>query len=239
MALHHPKIQKWKIILETYLRDITFGVEDGIVSTFGVLIGVTIGAKDIRFVQLTGIIVIMVEALSMAVGNFLSARSEKDRVEKILQEELEEIRNDPEKERLELIQFYTKQGFSTEQATQMAATIMKDERVILEEMAHHELKVFPDKPHFPLKNALMMWASYAVGGLIPLFPYFLLPLKEASFLSIACSMTGLFALGVLLAHFSLKRWWRSGLETLALSLISGGIGFGVGWAARQYLGLNS
>lgn len=233
--LHHQR-DAWKKTLETYLKDMTFGIEDGIVSTFGVLIGVAIGAHDQRIVLLTGFVVIMVEALSMSVGTFLSVRSEKERVDKILQEELEEIRTQPEKERLELIEFYVKQGFSHEAASQMANTIMKDEAVILEEMAHHELKIFPDKHTVPVKNALVMWLSYAVGGTIPLVGYFFFPLPWGSLVSVFASMFGLFVLGTVLSYFSNKRWWRLGLETLALSVVSGGVGFIVGAVARHYLG---
>ena len=121
--LHHPSTSKWKQLAETYLRDLTFGVEDGIVSSFGVLIGVAIGAKSSHMVQLTGLVVIAVEALSMAVGTFLSARSEKERVAKILSEELDEIRTNPEKERAELVVFYTNQGFSPEAAATMVVGV--------------------------------------------------------------------------------------------------------------------
>ncbi len=235
--LHHRKNNRLARVVETYLRDITFGIEDGIVSTFGVLLGVAVGAKEERIVLLTGLVVIMVEAISMAVGTFLSARSEKERVEKILAEELQEIRSEPEKERLELISFYTAQGFSTDQATNMADTVMKDEAVILEEMAHHELKVFPDKKENPVKNAVMMWFSYAVGGSIALVGYFLAPLPWSSMLSALICLFGLFLLGTLLSLFSHKLWWRSGLETMALSLASGVIGLIVGFAARHYLEL--
>lgn len=237
--LHHPKNRPWKMMIETYLKDITFGIEDGIVSTFGVLIGVAIGAHDTRIVLLTGLVVITVEALSMAVGTFLSARSEKERVDKILKEELEEIRNEPEKERLELIEFYTKQGFTRDAAAQMAETIRKDETVMLEEMAHHELKIFPDHQIMPVKNAVIMWLSYAIGGSLALVGYFLFPLPWGSLASVMLSMSGLFVLGIILSYFSDKSWWRLGLETLALSVISGMIGFIVGTLARHYLDINS
>ena len=119
----------------------------------------------------------------------------------------------------------------------MADTVMKDERVILEEMAHHELKVFPENDGVPLNNAMAMWLAYMLGGTVVLLPYFLFPLALASAISVGTSMTGLFFLGIAISHFSLKPWWRSGLETLALSVLSGGIGFLVGFFARHYLEL--
>jgi len=54
-----------------YFRNFIFGVEDSLVSTVGLLAGIAIGGVSRETIFLTGAVVILVEAFSMAAGSFL------------------------------------------------------------------------------------------------------------------------------------------------------------------------
>lgn len=54
------------------LRSVVFGVEDSLVSTTGVVLGVAAGSGDARFIALAGLVTVLVEAISMGVGQYLS-----------------------------------------------------------------------------------------------------------------------------------------------------------------------
>lgn len=61
-----------------YLRNFIFGVEDSLVSTVGLLSGVAIAGVPRETILLTGVVLIFVEAFSMAAGSFLSETSAEE-----------------------------------------------------------------------------------------------------------------------------------------------------------------
>ncbi len=101
-------------------------------------------------------------------------------------------------------------------------------------MAYRELKVFPEKPEAPFKNGGVMWISYLVGGLIPLIPYFVLPIILAIPVSIGVTLIGLFSLGASTTRFSRRAWWKVGLEMLILGAIAASVGHFVGQGVDKW-----
>ena len=65
-------------ILGHFAQTVIFGIEDSLVSTVGLLSGIVIGGLDRSAVILTGMVLIFVEALSMAAGSFLSEASAEE-----------------------------------------------------------------------------------------------------------------------------------------------------------------
>jgi VIT1/CCC1 family predicted Fe2+/Mn2+ transporter len=61
--------------LISYFRNFIFGVEDGLVSTVGLLSGIAIANVSRETILLSGVVLIFVEAFSMAAGSFLSESS--------------------------------------------------------------------------------------------------------------------------------------------------------------------
>ena len=66
----------------SYVRSFVFGVEDSIVSTVGLISGIAAAGVPTRTVILTGTVLILVEAFSMAVGDFLSEESSESYVQR-------------------------------------------------------------------------------------------------------------------------------------------------------------
>ncbi len=58
-----------------YLQSAMFGFNDALVSTTGVIVGISTGTGDKQIVILAGIVTILVEALSMGSGQYLSSKS--------------------------------------------------------------------------------------------------------------------------------------------------------------------
>ncbi|MBI4100920.1 VIT1/CCC1 transporter family protein [Candidatus Microgenomates bacterium] len=67
--MRHPRVDS------DYLRSVLFGIEDGLVSTTGVVVGMTAGVRDPKIIVLAGLVTIAVEALSMGAGEFLSEQA--------------------------------------------------------------------------------------------------------------------------------------------------------------------
>ncbi len=222
------------------LRELVFGLEDGLVSTMGVITGVATGTGDRLVIVLSGIVVIFVEALSMAAGTYLSSKSESELEDVMLAEERREIRTQPEKERKELEEYYKKRGFTDSELRPIVDRFMADEDLLLEEMMHRELGIHPQRSEKPLRNAGVMWISYMVGGLFPLVPYLLWqPVQATIFASVGFTAATLFLLGAFKGHMVNLSRWKSGAEMALIGMGAGAVGYAVGAIVGHLLGLGA
>lgn len=198
------------------MRELVFGMEDGMVSTLGSITGIAVGSGNHYVIILAGLVIIAVESISMGVGSYISSLSERDIDRRKISEEKEEIAKYPGQEKEELYGFYIKEGWPRDLARQMADTAAQNQNLMLQEMTMHELKVYAPASAHPLTNGLTMLLSYIVGGLVPLFAYFLLPIDLALKTSVPITLLGLFILGALTTRYSKGSWWRTGLRVLLL-----------------------
>jgi len=230
-AEHHESSQFSSII-----REIVFGLEDGMVSTLGAITGIATGTNNHFVVTLSGLVIIAVESISMAVGSYLSSKSEKEIAERKLREEKKEIVEFPREEKIELIEIYEQARWSKKLAQAMADEATQDKKKLLREMAFHELKVFPDNLENPLKNGITMGISYIFGGAIPLLPYLLSAnISSAILFSVVVTLCGLFLLGVMTTKFTKRKWWQAGLEMLLLASAAALVGYFIGKLADLWL----
>ncbi|PIZ96643.1 MAG: hypothetical protein COX80_00795 [Candidatus Magasanikbacteria bacterium CG_4_10_14_0_2_um_filter_33_14] len=222
--IHHTQGK----ISSALLREIVFGLEDGMVSTLGAVTGIATATNSQFTTLLSGFVVVSVESISMAVGSYLSNKSEKDTDDRKLHEEREELRQFPEDEREELFGMYVEDGWPKNIAKEMAEVASKDKHLFLKEMAYRELEIIPDNDDKPVKKGAVMFLSYVIGGAVPLIPYILLPIHDAIPVSIAFTLLGLFLLGIFTTKFTKRKWWKAGLEMTALASLAALIGYFVG-----------
>ena len=222
--LHHQK----NGLSSALIRELVFGIEDGMVSTLGAVTGIATSTNNHFFVVLSGSVIIAVESISMAVGSYLSNKSEQAIDDRIIAEEKEEIRKYPVEEKEEMVDLFVKDGWSKEMALKMADETAGKPKLMLREMAYRELNLVPDSHESPVKKGGIMLFSYILGGFVPLTPYLLLPVEQAIWVSIPVTMSGLFILGVFTTKYSKRKWWKAGLEMLALASTAALIGYAVG-----------
>jgi len=222
-------------LVRTKIRDAVFGTQDGLVSTLGVMTGIAAGTGSQPTIVLAGCVVVVVEALSMAAGSYLSSRAQRQYLERLLDDEWRSITTDPEHERQELLQMYRQRGFTDEEIHVIARRLFADKRWLLEDMAHKELGISPARLEEPVSNAVVMGISYVLGGLVPVLPYVVLPVEAAMPASILAAAGGLFALGGLKGALVRQRWWISGLEMLGVAGLAAAVGFTIGSLARRLL----
>jgi predicted membrane protein (TIGR00267 family) len=214
--------------VRTRLRDAVFGTQDGLISTLGALTGIAAGTQSGEAVVIAGFVIIVVESLSMAAGSYLSSKSQREYLERLLREEEEEIARDPEGERRELVEMYRARGYTDAEIEIVARRLMSDPRLLLEDMAHKELGICPTAMEEPLGNAVVMGLAYVAGGLIPVLPYLALPLAVAMPLSIGGTLVALFLFGGLKGRIVRQVWWRSGLEMLGVAGAAALAGYVIG-----------
>lgn len=210
------------------IREVVFGVQDGMVSTLGAITGIALGSGSTGTVILAGIAIISVESVSMAIGSYVANHSSSKLTERVLKEEREEIATCIECEQGEAKDLFVRDGWPEALAVKMAEAAALEPRLMLREMAYRELGVNPHESGNSVQNGLAMFAAYIFGGLVPLAPYFFLPITLAMPLSIPTTLLGLFALGVVVARYTAQKWYASGLRLFVFGGIALAIGFLVG-----------
>jgi VIT1/CCC1 family predicted Fe2+/Mn2+ transporter len=234
---YNPKyIHHQKSGIASSIREIVFGMEDGMVSTMGAVTGIAVGSGDHFIVILSSVVIIAVESISMGVGSYLSSKSEREVGERMLEEERQEIKAYPVEEKEEMVDLFKKDGWPKHVAVQMAEYAAKDKKLMLKEMAYRELRVIPGNLGNPIRNGFFMWGSYIFGGLIPVFPYFLINDSVVSIVPVSVFITlfGLFFLGVATTKFSNRVWWKAGLEMFVLAGLAGLVGYLVGFGVEKF-----
>lgn len=219
------KHHRWAKKEVAILHEAVFGLEDGMVSTLGALVGIAVGTQNASVVILSGFVLIFVESLSMAAGTFLSSKTDDETEQEQLREELQEIETIPEEEVEELRTIYQEKGFTKKEAELLVKRITSNKKLWLEEMAYHELGIIPRPGAKPTFRALIMGSSYIIGGLIPILPYLLLPLEVGISISIFLTVLALFGVGAGKTRFTGRNWLRSGVEMVMVSLAAAIVGY--------------
>lgn len=215
------------------VREIVFGIQDGMVSTLGAITGIAIGSGQMFVVLLSGIAIIAVESISMGIGSYVSSRSEKKLVERMLDEECQEITESPKYEEEELLELFVEDGWSRETAGIMVREASGNKKLMLQEMAYRELNIAPDNVEHPARGGLFMFVAYIIGGGIPLLPYFLLPIATATSISVIITLVGLFVLGAGIGKYTKETWYKTGFHVLFFGTIALVVGYLVGVLADK------
>lgn len=221
------------VSLRNSLRDAVFGLQDGLISTLGALMGIAAGTQNRNAVAISGLVIITVESLSMAAGSYLSSKSHRELMERLLKDEEDAILNDPEGEKKEIWEMYRKRGYADKEIRMIEKRLFSDKRLLLEDMAHKELGICLQGMEEPRSNALVMGVSYVIGGLVPVAPYMFLPIQAAMKVSALIAAVTLFVFGGIKGKLVGRPWWRSGIEMLAIAGLAGVSGYLIGHMAGE------
>jgi VIT1/CCC1 family predicted Fe2+/Mn2+ transporter len=214
------------------LRAGVFGVNDGLVSNAALIYGVAGAASEPSVIVLTGIAGLLAGAFSMAAGEYVSVRAQREMFEYQIGLERDELDQYPEEEAAELALIYAAKGMSATDARRVADTLMQDPERALDTLAREELGLNPDELGSPWAAALSSFAAFTAGATLPLLP-FLLGHAAALTASISLTALGLFAVGASMSLFTGRHAVLSGLRMLA---IGGAAGLAT-WFIGAWLGV--
>jgi vacuolar iron transporter family protein len=211
------------------LRAAVFGVNDGLVSNLSLVMGFAGAQTEPKFVLLAGIAGLLAGAFSMAAGEFISMKVQREVFEKLIELEKTELEEVPEKEHLELRQIYENKGLPRKEAEQVSRLLMSDADLALETHLREELGLNPDELGSPTGAAISSFLSFVVGAVIPVIPYLLTSGSLAFILSVGLSALGLLVVGSLLSTLTGKNWLFSGLRMLLIGGAAAGVTYGIGY----------
>lgn len=221
------------------LREVVYGGNDGIVTTFAVVAGFAgaaaegTGAVGAVAVLLFGLANLLADATSMGLGAFLSARSERDVYRRLHRGELRAAHRDPDGERAEMIALLAARGVTGEDAERLAELHLRHPALMADFMMRHEMGMAEPDTDGGVRPAAVTFLSFLMFGAIPLLPYFALePTPLAFHLSVGATAAALVALGLLRWRITRETLWRSVGETVAVGGACAVVAYGVGLAFR-------
>jgi VIT1/CCC1 family predicted Fe2+/Mn2+ transporter len=221
--------------MSEFLREIVYGGNDGIVTTFAVVAGFAgAGAKGAAVVGgiavlLFGLANLFADATSMALGAFLSARSEADIYRAARANELMAIQETPELERAEIFEILRAKNIPDADIAALADLYQRHPELLADFMMQNEIGMNDPTDGSPAMDALATFLSFLFFGSIPLLPYFLLEPDQTTFhLSVLATFSALVMLGLLRWQVTIESIWRCVAETVAVGGICAVIAYAVG-----------
>jgi predicted membrane protein (TIGR00267 family) len=215
------------------LRDMILGGQDGLVNVLGVVLGATAATPDAKVILSIGLAATLAESLAMGAVAYTSFKAEKEHYDSELAREKREMVELPEVEREEIREIYRRKGFKDELLEKVVEQITSDEKVWLEVMMTEELGLKPIETRGVVKTAFSVGLSCMVGSLIPLLPFFLLPLRYRMTASILFSAAVLFLMGFYKAKVTVGNYWRSALELTLIGLCAAIAGYLISLGVTQ------
>ncbi len=210
------------------LRAAVFGVNDGLISNASLILGIAGATADSQIILLSGIAGLIAGAFSMAAGEYVSVRSQREMYEYQIALEREELEHYPEAEAEELALIYEARGHSREEAVSMAKNLTADPEKALATLAREELGLNPGDLGSPWGAALFSFLSFAAGAAVPLVPFVFVAGPGGLAAAIAATAVALLAVGTTLSLFTGQSALYSGVRMLALGAAAGGFTYLIG-----------
>jgi len=210
------------------LRAAVFGVNDGLISNCSLILGVTGAAAGSTVIVLTGVAGLLAGAFSMAAGEYVSMRSQREMFEYQIGLERKELAQYPDEEAEELALIYAARGLARDEALALAKRSIADPETALDTLAREELGLNPDELGSPWGAAIASFLSFATGAAVPLVPFLLLARGPALVGSIVLTGAALFAVGAIISLFTGRSAVRDGLRMLAIGGAAGALTYGFG-----------
>lgn len=214
----HPHRGDW-------LREIVFGLNDGLVTTLVFIMAVSEIAPARLLLVVLG--EVLAGGVSMALGGYLSARTARQVLERRIAIERYEVEHEPDEERAELTDIYRNKGFSGPLLDQIVRHLTGNRERWHQAMVHDELGVVEDTHINPWLEGVQVGISFVIGGLIPTLPV-LFSLPQARWWAYGLTALTALVLGAIKARYTQQGPVRAGLEFLVVVTLGTLAGVGLG-----------
>ena len=230
----HQEADVHGLWIREYVRDIVFGGNDGIVTTFAVVAG-TMGAQlSHSVVIILGAANLLADGLSMATGTYLSLRSERDKFRRLRKEELQEIEEDPEVEAEEVRQAYRAKGFEGADLEKAVSIITADNERWADVMMHEEHGLTEEASGKPALHGFLTFVAFVLFGSIPLLPFVFGVAHDTRFtVAIISTFCALVLLGIARSYLTKERLIRGPIEIVSIGALGAFAAFGVGMLLKN------
>lgn len=221
--------EAWHSPAGRLVREIVFGINDGVISTISFLLGIVGALASHETVLISGLAEVLAGAVSMFCGGYLSTKSQQEFFEHEIARERREIEETPLRERDEIRRIYRAKGFQDEQELNLVVErITADKKIWLKCMMEEELGLILESMDSPFKVGSVIGGSFLIGGFIPLVSFIFFDTSVALKTSLAFTGLALFFLGGTKTFLTRRPWIQSGLEVLTIGIVAAGAGYLIG-----------
>lgn len=211
------------------LRAGVLGASDGLTSNLSLVMGVAGATLTGHAVLIAGIAGLLAGAFSMSIGEWVSVQSARELNQHQIAIESQELKDAPLEEQEELALIYQSKGLDEQTAKNLAASLMQQRGTALDTLAREELGIDPnDLGGSAWGAAITSFFLFAIGAIIPVFPFIFINGFVAVGISLALSVLGLFAIGAGVSLTANSSLWKAGARQILLGLLAAGITFGLG-----------
>lgn len=223
--------------LGNYIKDIVYGANDGIITTFAIVAG-SVGAKfDLKVIIILGIANLIADGFSMGASNFLGTRSQNALFRNEQKREEYEVEHKTEIEKGEIKEIFEQKGFDAADTIQLVDIVSRNKSFWVDFMMHYELGLTPPEEDSEWKAGALTFLSFVVAGLLPLLPFFLLGGGGNTFMySIISTAAALFVVGSARQLITKEHWLLSGLEMLLVGGVAASAAYVLGYFVSMITG---
>lgn len=218
---------------QKYLEDAVYGASDGIVTTFAVVAGVSGASLSPAIVLILGFANLVADGFSMAVGNYLSRRSEQEFEEKKRQEVLNQLDSDPSSAKARLEVLCKKKGLGGKILSEAVRKISSDKDVFADTIMLEEYN-FTASYKKPVSSGFATFLAFVVAGFMPLLAYvlaqFIPSLSDIMFpLAIIATAATLVAVGMLKSGVTGAYWAKESGQMLFIGGAAAAVAYFIGY----------
>jgi len=211
------------------LRAAVLGASDGLTSNLSLVMGVAGATFNSHAVLIAGVSGLLAGAFSMSIGEWVSVQSARELYQQQIAIERQELQEAPQEEQEELALIYQSKGIDEGTAKELASNLMRQSGTALDTLAREELGIDPKELGGSAWGAaITSFFLFAIGAIIPVFPFLFTTGWVAVVISLALSVLGLFGIGAGVSLTAGSPLWKAGVRQVLLGLLAAGITFGLG-----------
>jgi VIT1/CCC1 family predicted Fe2+/Mn2+ transporter len=222
----HP--QKHRNVAGSWYRAAVFGVSDGLVTNASLILGFAGANPGHNIVRLAGLAGLVAGGFSMASGEYISVRAQKELLEYEIEVERRSIEDSPMQEQEELRQLFVDRGIEGELAERLSADLMRDPEMALRTHAREELGVDPSATGSPWGAAISSLFSFAIGAFIPLLPWLVTGRGDPIIWSIVLAVLAAALVGGVIGWFTRNGIFKWAVRQVLVGALAAAVTFGIG-----------
>ena len=230
----HDHHQESHLKSSDFLKDVVIGMSDGLTVPFALAAGLSGAVGSSAIIVIAGIAEIAAGSIAMGLGGYLAGKTEQDHYTSEVKREHHEVEHLRDREIEETKEFFANIGLSKEIQDKATEEIARDKDRWVDFMMKYELGLEKPDPKRATKSALNIGVSYIVGGIIPLSPYFFIPVSsEALKYSVVATLVCLFIFGYFKSRITGVNAIWGAIRVTLIGAVAAAAAFGVAKIFQQ------
>jgi vacuolar iron transporter family protein len=219
------------------VRPVVFGASDGLVSNLALIMGVGAASNDSHTVLIAAVAGLLAGAISMAMGEFISVRSQREILDYQVNLQRHQLREDPSSEAAILRDIYRSRGLSQREAELIVERIMADHETAVETFVREEIGLSEQTMGSPLSAGASSFFAFSMGAVVPVIPYVLATGATAFWGALVLAMIALFGVGAAVSTLTHRPPLLVGARQVGLGLAAALVTYGIGSLLGRATGL--